>query len=333
MKLVRAQLTELTRLAQLTHSRLPGTAMRHAVWLALAVAPLVLWPTLARADEASLDKKVQGVLDEPGDAVQAGVWFGAPSGEPIYQRAADRAMPAASVVKTAVLIELFAAHAGHLDDPLGADADAILADDKHPGMAPFSAAQRTEVRTALHGATVRTVGAIMMGSKHASNAVYNASANLAIASLGGPAEATAKIHARDATFGGVAVRRYMLASRTANGDNEATPASLAAVLASIATAKVPGGVDAATVEAMVQAMMKESAALGEHRHKEGTLDNDPMVCIKTGFYVRDKGKPPLIYVVGAALTAKPTGNRDAAHRRLEKMTDAVHALLRAAAGR
>jgi hypothetical protein len=58
-----------------------------------------------------------------------------------------------------------------------------------------------------------------------------------------------------------------------------------------------------------------------------------MVCIKSGFYVRGNGKPPLIYVIGAALSAKPTGNRDAAYRRLDKLTDAVHALLRAAASR
>ena len=274
------------------------------------------------------------MLAGPGDPVQLGVWFGAPSGEPIYQRAADRAMPAASVVKTALLIELFAAHAGHLDDPLGAAADAILADDKHAAMSPLSAASRDEVRAGLRGASVRTVGAIMMGSKRASNAVYNGAANLAIASLGGPPEATAKIRARDASFGGVVVRRYMLAARTAGGDNDATPASLAAVLAAIATGKVPGGVDPATVEAMAQVMMQASdPALGVHRHKEGNLDSDPMVCIKTGFYVRGKGKPPLVYVVGAMLSARPAGNRDGAHRRLEKLTETVRTALRSAASR
>jgi ribosomal protein L30E len=197
-------------------------------------------------------------------------------------------------------------------------------------MAPFAAAGRDEIRAALRGATVRSAGAIMMGSRPASNAVYNGAASLVIASLGGPAEATAKIHARDAGFAGVMVRRYMLASRTANGDNEATPASLAA----IASAKVPGVTDAATVEAMAQVMMKANdRALGAYRHKDGNLDNDPMVCVKTGFYVRGNGKPPLVYVIGAVLPARPTGNRDAAHRRLDKLTDAVHAALRAAAGR
>jgi hypothetical protein len=298
--------------------------MRGAV-LALLVS------VAARADE--IGTQVQAILAEPGDAVQAGIWFGGPSGEPIYQLAASRAMPAASVVKTAVLIELYAARAGHLDDPLGAAADGVLADDKHPAMAPFSAAQRGEIRAAFAGATARGVGAVMMGSKKASGAVYNAAANLAIATLGGPAEASAKIHARDPAFAGVMVRRYMLASRTAAGDNEATPASLAAVLGAIATGKVPG-VDAATAGAMAEAMMQASdPVLGAHRHKEGNLDNDPMTCVKTGYYARGKGKPPLVYVVGAALSAKPSGSRNDAKRRLEKMTDAIHAVLRSAAAR
>jgi hypothetical protein len=299
--------------------------------LALRALPvLALLTVVARADDIAVDKQVQALLAEPGDAVHAGIWFGTPTGEPIYRRAADQSMPAASVVKTAVLVELFTAHVGHLDDPLGAAADAVLADDNHPAMTPFSAAQRHEVRTALRGASVRAVGAIMMGSKAASNAVYNGAASLAIAALGGPAEVTAKIRARDPAFGGVVVRRYMLAPRGANGDNDATPASLAAVLAAIAAAKVPG-VDAQTAAVIAQTMMQANdPVLGAHRHKEGNLESDPMVFIKTGFYPRRNGKPPLIYVVGAALSAKPTGARDAASRRLDKMSDAVLALLSAA---
>jgi beta-lactamase family protein len=258
--------------------------------------------------------------------VQAGVWFG-PAGAPMYQLSADRTIPAASVVKTAILIELFAAHAGHLDEPLGSAA--VLVNDRHAAMAPFSAAQRGEIRTVLGSATVRTVGAIMMGSEKASNAVYNGAANLAIASLGGPGETTAKIRARDAAFGGVVVGRYMLAPRTA-ADHAATPGALAAVLTAVAGGKVPG-VDQATAAALAETMMQRKDALGVHHHKEGNLDSDPMVCIKTGFYARDAGKPPLVYVVGAALSARPTKGRDAAHRRLDKLTDAILAALRAAA--
>jgi hypothetical protein len=296
-----------------------------------ALAAIAMLLAAGRARANSLDDQVQAVLAAPGDPVQAGVWFG-PPGAPLYQLAADRAMPAASVIKTAVLIELFAAHAGQLDEPLGPAADAVLTDDKHPAMAPFSAAQRSEIRAALTGATARTTGAIVMGSRKASNAVYNAAANLAIALLGGPAEATAKIRARDPRFGGIAVGRYMLAARPP-ADNIATPAALAAVLAAVATGQIPG-LDATTAAAAAQVMMQSTdRALGVHRHKEGNLDSDPMVVVKTGFYLRGSGKPPLVYVVGAALAGKPTGTRDAAHRRLEQLTDAIQARLRAAADR
>jgi hypothetical protein len=295
----------------------------------LALGALVLLPLAARAD--ALDDQVRAIVAEPGDAVKVGVWFGSPGAAPRYQLEAARALPAASVVKTAILVELFAAHAGRLDEPLALDA--VLADDKHGAMSPFSAAQRGEIRTAFAGASARTVGAIMMGSKKASNAVYNAAANLAIATLGGPAGASAKIHARDPTFAGVEVRRYMLASRTASGDNEATPAALAAVLGAVATGKIPGA-DAATADAMVQAMMAgNDPALGMNRHKQGNLDSDPMTSVKTGFYLPGKGKPPLVYVVAAALSAPPSGSRKDAHARLEKITDAVLAALRAAARR
>jgi len=295
---------------------------------ALAALPVLLAAGLARGD--SLAQQVQAALAAPGDPVQAGVWFGPASHEPRYQLAADRAIPAASAVKTAILIELFAAHAGHLDEPLGTDA--VLADDRHLALAPFSAAQRKEVRAGLWGASVRTVGAVMMGSHKASGTVYSAAANLAIASLGGPAETTARIAARDPRFTGVVIRRYMLAPR-APGDNLATPTALAAVLAAVATRELPG-VDAATAAAIVQAMMQSTdPALGEHRSKEGDLDSDPMVVLKTGFYLRGGAGPPLVYVVAAVLTGAPTGTRDAAHRRLDQLTDAIHARLRAAAGR
>jgi hypothetical protein len=58
-----------------------------------------------------------------------------------------------------------------------------------------------------------------------------------------------------------------------------------------------------------------------------------MTCVKTGFYLFGKGKPPLVYVVGVALSAKPSSSRSDASRRLEKITDAVLAVLRAAGAR
>jgi hypothetical protein len=294
-------------------------------WLSLAL----LAPLAARADEP-LEQRVHAIVAAAGDDVQVGLWFGSPGAAPRCAVEAERALPAASVVKTAILIELFAAHTGHLDEPLGAPLAALLADDVHPALAPFTAPQRAEIRAALTGASARTLGAIMMGSRKESNAVYNAAANLALALLGGPAAASAKIAARDPAFAGVAVRRYMLASRKTNGDNDATPASLAAVLGALASGRV-AGVDAATVAEMATVMMTATdPTLGAHRHKEGNLDNDPMTNVKTGFYA-PKGKPPIVYVVATVLPAAPSGSRGAAHDRLERIAVAIQRELRTAA--
>ncbi|HEV7557669.1 MAG TPA: serine hydrolase [Kofleriaceae bacterium] len=281
------------------------------------VATLCLSMSTAHADDA-LDSQVRAAMSGP---IQGGVWFGAP-GASIYELGASQPLPTASVIKAAILVELFAAHAGHLDDPLGTDA--VVADDAHAAMTPFSDAQRKDIRAALTGVTTRTIGAIMMGSHKASNHVYNAAANLAIASLGGPVELTKKIGARDPRFASIVVGRYMLAPRKPT-DNLATPASLAAVLSSIATANIPN-VDGDTAAAMTRVMLQSKDALGVRYHKDGNLDSDPIVVVKTGFYLRT-GKPPLVYVVAAAMTAKPTGTRDAETHRLDKLTDAVVALL------
>ena len=291
----------------------------------LALLATISVATAARADDAAkLDDTVRAAIKAAGDGALASVWYGTP-GQAVYELEAGTTLPAASVIKTAILVELFAAHAGHLDVPLGSDA--VVSDDTHAAMTPFSAAQRKEIRDQLTGATVRTVGAIMMGSKKASNAVYNAAASLAIASLGGPAGCTAKIHARDPGFSGLVVARYMLAPRTP-ADNLATARSLAAVLEQIATGKL-AKIDVVTTQAIAEVMLSRKDALGTLRHKDGNLDNDPMVVIKTGYYARD-GKPPIIFAIGATRTTRPAGSRDAAAKQLDKLADAIERTLRAA---
>src|SRR5262249_11559241 len=183
--------------------------------------------------------------------------------------------------------------------------------DKHPAGAPFAAKERAELRAAFAGATPRTVARIMMASQKTSNAVYNGAANVTIALLGGPAAATEKIHARWTP--GIQVARYMLASRTRNGDNEATPAALAAVLRPVAAGKLPGLDDALAAAAKdAMAKGKPDAALGAHFFKEGNLDSDPMTMVKTGFFAGGKNGP-VVYVVALALSAPPSGSRGAAH--------------------
>lgn len=277
---------------------------------------LMLLAGLARAGD--LDSEIKALA---GPDVRVGIWFGpaGPGGPATYELEPARSLPAASTVKTAILVELYAEHHAALDEPLGAPLDAVLADDRHPALAPFSAKDRAEVRAAFAGASARTVARIMMASQKASNSVYNGAANLAIALLGGPAATTEKVHARWSP--GIQVARYMLASRTKNGDNEATPAALAAVLRAVASGKIPG-LDDATAAAAKDAMAKakDDPALGAHVFKEGNLDSDPMTMVKTGFFAGGKNGP-VVYVVALALSAPPSGSRGAAHDRLEKAAD------------
>ena len=187
---------------------------------------------------------------------------------------------------------MFARFADALDQP-PPGLDAILRDD-HPAVAHFSPPQRDEVRKGLAGASVRRLGGIMMGSVPASNIVYNAAANVAIALLGGPGEATRSIRARDPAFAPIAVRRYMLADRKATGDNEATPASLAAVLQRLSSRRIPG-IAEATVEDIRRAILaRDDPRRGRVFLKDGDLASDPITCVRTG-WSEEPGGGAIVY--------------------------------------
>src|SRR6185295_9570031 len=124
------------------------------------------------------------------------------------------------------LVELFDLYKGKLDKPLRG-ADAVLKNDNHPAISHFSEEQRAEIRRELRGASVRRMAEVMTGTIEASNAVYNAAANLITAALGGPEALTARIRKRDPAFAQVSARRYMLRDRQEQGDNEAPAKALA----------------------------------------------------------------------------------------------------------
>ena len=91
----------------------------------------------------------------------------------------------------------------------------------------FSSEQRVEIRQMLGAASVRRVGEVMMGKCRASNAVYNAAANLTTAVLGGPCSPSRKAFETGIPRSSrVSVRRYMLRDWEDPGDNEAPAAAL-----------------------------------------------------------------------------------------------------------
>ena len=88
----------------------------------------------------------------------------------------------------------------------------------------------------------------------------------------------------------------MLADRKATGDNEATPAALAAVLQRLASRRIPGIADA-TVEDIRRAILaKDDPRRGRVFSKEGDLASDPITCVRTG-WCEKPGVGAIVFVV------------------------------------
>jgi hypothetical protein len=251
-------------------------------------------------DARKLDDQVRAILDEHADGIEAGLWLGGTKGDAWYSWKADEVRPTASAIKTAFLVELFARYADDLDrTPSGLDA---ILRDHHPAIAHFSPEGRDEVRKGLAGSSARRIGGIMMGTIPASNLVYNAAANVATALLGGPEGLTKAIRARDPAFAPIVVRRYMLADRKARGDNEATTASLAAVLRRVASGDLPG-LRPDVVDAIRGAILVEDhPGGGRHHYKTGELDSDPLTRVRTGWVETPRGE----VVVYTVMTRQPS---------------------------
>ena len=297
-----------------------------AILLVLSVTSrLVASDDPPQLDRVKTEQAVRAVLAEHGGRTRTGLWVGGPARDALYASGSGETLPTASAIKTAILVELFARFADALDRP-PPGLDAILEDDQ-PAIAHFSPQRRDEVRKSLAGVPVRRLGGIMMGSVPATNIVYNAAANVAIALLGGPGETTRSIRARDPAFAPIAVRRYMLADRRATGDNVATPAALAAVLQCLSSRRV-SGITVATVEDIRRAMLARD---DPHRWrafvKDGDLASDPITCVRTGWCEKPGGET-IVYVVMIARDELGARARGEAYRDLAATAgDLIEALL------
>ena len=291
----------------------------------LAASSLSAQPAAPRIDATQLSARVDGLLREHGQGIEASLWVGGAAGGGVagaglFERAAAVPRPTASAIKSFYLVELFDRFAGALDRPLPG-VEGVLADDAHPAIAHFTPEQRAEIRRELNGATVRRVGLVMMGTAPASNVVYNAAANVTTAALGGPDALTAQIRERDEAFAMVSARRYMLRNRRERGDNE-SPAIALAMLNQRLAARRLAGIDAPTMDAIHEALRRrDDPALGRHYDKNGDLDSDPLSEVRAGWY--DTAKGPLVYVV---MTMQPTpgpAGREASSQQLATTADAL----------
>ncbi len=273
--------------------------------------------------EPAIEERLAAALDLPGPAgTERSIWIGNAS-TPIHTEAAHVPRPAASSIKVAYLIELFAELGDALDQPVP-NAAAVVGDPKHPAIAHFDAEVRREIRDRLEPADARTVGRHMIRGTGVSNAVYNAAANLTTAFLGGPPALTGRIHARRRDFAGIHSRRYMLAARDRTGDNTATAASLAAVLGGIARGDLPG-VPPGIHREMRDVLFLEETPGGRHYYKGGALDSFPVTRVLSGYFERP-GEPPgreLVYVFMGELAE--TGDPADTGRRLQEYLQALRA--------
>lgn len=267
------------------------------------------------ADAAAFVAEVEGLIRRRSDAgVQTSVWIGGVDEQPWFEFESAKARPTASSIKAFYLVELFDTYRDKLDSPLPGAAE-VLQDD-HPAISHFTPEQRDEIRRELTNASIRRIGQVMIGGTGASNAVYNAAANLTTAALGGPKQLMQRIHRRDAEFADVAVRRYMMRNRKEFGDNESTATALAALYRKLATGSL-AGLDDATLQAVRTVLFKESSEeLGRWYWKGGSLMTDPLTHVHAGWWQTPPGN--LIYVVMASTPLADGDDAQAEFNKLEK---------------
>ena len=290
-----------------------STLLMLASLLTLAACSTRPAPVADTAADPALLAEVRSAVAALGPNVRAAIWLGPAGQAPTLAWNVERPMPTASAIKAAYLLELFAAHASSLDQPL-VELESILADPEHPAVAHFTEAQRATAQRALGGATVRRLGEAMITGKGVDNLTYNIAANLVTALAGGPAWLEAKLHARTPAWQDLRVHRYMLADRTTTGDNEATAHALAAVHAGLARRDVPG-VSRLALDAARTVLAGPADQLGRATfQKGGALDSDPVTRVEAGF--REGPFGAMVHVVMLAHDGVPADRREAAGQAL-----------------
>ncbi|MCO6044477.1 class A beta-lactamase-related serine hydrolase [Aeoliella sp. ICT_H6.2] len=241
----------------------------------------------------------EGLLADAPAGTQFGVWIGRPNGDALYTHHADAVMPTASSIKAALLIELFAMHEEQLDTPPEGVSEIFTARE-HPAFVHYSKRDRQESEELLTKMSVEQLGRQMIRVGENPNRVYNGAANVVIAMLGGPTQATARVHERDDRFAGHTVNRYMLADRNVTGDNTATPESLAAVHSALARREIKG-LQPETIERIRNVLLLDKDRSGtSHYFKGGSLGSDPVTYVRAGWW--EGKRPTVVYaVMGAAI--------------------------------
>jgi hypothetical protein len=293
---------------------------RVALFILIATVLQAQSPPASRLDKSTLSRNLDTLLKLHGENMDATIWLGGSSGSAWFELGSGKNRPTASAIKTFYLVELFDRYEGKLDNPLPG-ADAVLKDDSHQAISHFTPEQRDEIRRELRGASVRRIADVMMGKEDASNAVYNAAANLTTAALGGPEALTALIRKRDPAFAAVSARRYMLRNRSEPGDNEASATALAVLYQRLASRQMKG-IDRNTIDAIHETFRRDNHRFwGRNFSKEGNLLTDPQTHVRAGWWQTPKG--PMIYVVMTTQPVSEPSGRNPSAQQLSNTADSL----------
>lgn len=104
----------------------------------------------ATKDKAAKDlaARVDRLLQPAGPTLRAGIWVADGDGNVLFAQHAESALPTASAIKVAYLVELFGAMAPDLGRA-PARARQVLEASAHPALRPFAAEQQPDIRTRL----------------------------------------------------------------------------------------------------------------------------------------------------------------------------------------
>jgi hypothetical protein len=222
----------------------------------------------------------------------------------LFSRAPHAPRSAASAIKSAVALDLFAVRGDLLDTrPVGVDH--LLRPGTHPAFRGFPPDQLERARGDLVGRTYWELARIMMGRTPAGNEVYNAACNLIMIKLGGPRAIGGRLRGLDPSFAGFDINRYM-GSWNGDGDNTATPEALVSFYRMVSGGAVPG-LNRAQVEMLRTLLLHDGdGGPGTVYEKMGTLFPKPMVRVRAGYLQREAGN--LVYAVMGEIPESDRGD-------------------------
>ena len=137
---------------------------------------------LIAAETKSIANAVSQLESDTVGGVEYSVWLGQPDGKIWYQHNADSVRPAASAIKTAILIEFLSTQIDSLDRSFDA-LNEIVGNPDSPAIRHFDEEQKASVQSELRELTGRQLAEAMVHKEHIeTNAAYNAAANVIIES-------------------------------------------------------------------------------------------------------------------------------------------------------